>query len=67
MNPALYLLLLFDGDGEVADTGPQGFLCVHSVTIRPGLKGRVANNPGMSGDAVINPGLTGSVEANQCQ
>jgi hypothetical protein len=65
MNTALFLLL-FAGDGDEG-AGPQGFLCVRSVTIRPGLKAATANSPGMECESSIKPGLTGSVEANQCQ
>lgn len=66
MNPALLLLLLFDGDGE-ADTSQHGFLCVRSISITPTLVCRISNAAALSATITNGPALTGKIEVDTCQ
>jgi hypothetical protein len=64
MNPALYLLLLFDGDGEGAAAPDIASLsgCVH---IGATLNGRVEVVPTLQACSRIQPTLTGNIEVTK--
>lgn len=65
MNPALLLLLIFDGDGEAIAT--DGFLCVGRITMQPAFTACTQLQTALTATASNNAALTANVEIDQCQ
>jgi len=55
MNPALYLLLLFDGDGEVPGV-PGPFRSVAGQAYSPGTEASDSYSPGTEAGYSYSPG-----------